>query len=511
MALEVSKQTISVTQPILDSFLEQGVECDMILPDYCPDVVKILKCSVTPVILSAQLSGDRLEAEGNALVRLYYLSEDGELCCYEQRYPFEKSVELREMPVRPVIEADASVDYVNCRAMSRRRVDIRGAVTVHLRVLGQREQAVVSGAEGMGICLKSRSVSMTRLNGSARRSFTVREELEPVPGCPPVESILHTFGCASLTETRMIPGKIVAKGELRLQILYRPADGEGRVQPQIMEYRLPISQILDVDGADEQSICQVSFVPLDIAVTLKNEGSEGEEKLSLSAMMLAKALVWGEQQLTLAEDCYSTDYACDFTTVPMVFSQTLAVLDDHRQQRMSVDLPPEASGELLALWAQIEETQADEESQELVSRMTLYLLACDDEGVPLYFERPLEIRLPVSLQPGELLQEPCTQLEGIGYTRSGERLELSCDVRFTGRRCTSGNISAVTDIMTDESRPNPARTAALTIFFGRKGESVWDIARQYSTSMEAVMEENSLANEVLEENRMLMIPIVGAR
>ena len=70
MALDISKQTVCTTQPILDSFLEQGLECDMILPDYCPDVVKILKCSVTPVILSAQLSGNRLQAEGSASVRL---------------------------------------------------------------------------------------------------------------------------------------------------------------------------------------------------------------------------------------------------------------------------------------------------------------------------------------------------------------------------------------------------------------------------------------------------------
>ena len=40
---------------------------------------------------------------------------------------------------------------------------------------------------------------------------------------------------------------------------------------------------------------------------------------------------------------------------------------------------------------------------------------------------------------------------------------------------------------------------------------MWDIARQYSTSMEAVMEENALADEILDENRMLMIPMIGVR
>ena len=509
MALDISRQTVSMTQPILDSFLEQGVECDMILPDYCPDVVKILKCSVTPVILSAQLSGSRLQAEGNAAVRLYYLSEDGALHCYEQKYPFEKTAELREMPVRPVIEAEAVLDYVNCRAMSRRRVDVRGAVTVHLKVLGQKEQSIVSGAEGMGICLKNISVPVTRLAGSARRLFTVREEPEPVPGHPQVETILHTFGCAALNEIRVIPGKIIAKGELRLQILYRPVSDGGKVLPETMEYRLPISQIMDVEGAQEQSICQVSFWPSDLSVTLKNEGSDEDEKLSLTAQIFAKALVWSDQTLTLTEDCYSTGYACDHTAVSLELSQMLSALEERRQQKMTIELPEEAAGEILALWAQTEDCGMDEDGKELISKLTLHLIACDGEGTPLYFERPLELRLPVLLQE-ETLLDPAAQLEGISYVRSGEKLEVTCEMRFTGRKCIGRSIGAVTEIMVDETRPNPERSAALTIFFGKKGESVWEIARQYNTSMEAVMEENALMDEVLEENRMLMIPMISA-
>lgn len=511
MTLDISRQTVSTTQPILDSFLEQGIECDMILPDYCPDVVKILKCSVTPVVLSAQLSGNRLQAEGNAAVRLYYLSEDGELRCYEQKYPFEKTAELREMPVRPVIEAEARLDYVNCRAMSRRRVDVRGAVTVHLKVLGQKEQSIVSGAEGMGVCLKSTRVPVTRLSGNARRLFTVREELEPVPGHPPVENILHAFGCTALNEVRIIPGKIIAKGELRLQILYRPVSDGGKVLPETMEYRLPISQIMDVEGAQEQSICQVSFEPADLSVTLKNEGSDGEEKLSLAAQLLAKAFVWSEQTLTLTQDCYSTGYACDHTAAAMELPQMLSALEERRQQKMTVELPEEAVGEILALWAQTETCEMDDGAAELISKLTLHLLACDGEGTPLYFERPLELRLPVTLSEEEMLLDPAAQLEGVSFTRSGEQLEITCEMRFAGRKCIGRQVSAVTEIMVDETRPNPERSAALTIFFGRKGESVWDIARQYSTSMEAVMEENALADEILDENRMLMIPMIGVR
>ncbi len=509
MDLQTSRQTIAISDVILDSFLEQGVECDMILPDYCPDVVKILKCSVTPVILSTQLSGNKVEAEGAASIRLYYLAEGGTLHCYEQKYPFEKAAELKETPLRPVAEASAVLDYVNCRAMSQRRVDIRGAVTVHLRVEGQKEQSIISAAQGDGVCLRSRQFPVTRLIGSASRQFTLREELDPVPGSPAMEAILHTFGCAALTEYKVISGKIIAKGELRLQILYRPQqEGEGSSLPLSMDYRLPISQILDVDGAEEGNLCEVFFEPGDIIVTLKNEGAPGEEKISLSALMFAKARVYENLEVSLADDCYSTQYACTYNAAPLRLEQSTAMVDDRRQQRASMELPEEAAGEILALWGDISAVTLNEEG--LSAQLDLHLLACDGEGVPVYFERSLELPAPITLQPGEEMADPRIQLEELGYTRSGNHLELSCDLRVTCRRNISHIFSAIQEITVDETHPKPPRTAALTIFFARKGESLWEIARQYSTSIDAIMEENTLSEDVLPENRMLMIPMVTA-
>ena len=147
----------------------------------------------------------------------------------------------------------------------------------------------------------------------------------------------------------------------------------------------------------------------------------------------------------------------------------------------------------------------------LAAQLDLHLLAYDGEGVPVYFERSLELPAPIPLQPGEEMADPAIQLEETGYTRSGDHLELSCELRVSCRRVMTNIFPAIQEINVDEGRPNPPRTAALTIFFARKGESLWEIARQYSTSMEAIMEENGLGEDVLTDNRMLMIPMVTAQ
>ena len=49
---------------------------------------------------------------------------------------------------------------------------------------------------------------------------------------------------------------------------------------------------------------------------------------------------------------------------------------------------------------------------------------------------------------------------------------------------------------------------ALKLYYGVENEEIWDIAKRYSTSVDAIMEENDLYSERLEQNGMLLIPIV---
>lgn len=59
------------------------------------------------------------------------------------------------------------------------------------------------------------------------------------------------------------------------------------------------------------------------------------------------------------------------------------------------------------------------------------------------------------------------------------------------------------------SREKKEGDYAVRLYFGSEGESLWDIAKKYGTSVSAVMEENELSEDGLTGNRMILIPIVN--
>ena len=64
MELKLTRQPLFINEPLIDQTVEQPIECDALLPDYCPDIVRILKCSVAPVLTGRRASPGKLELEG---------------------------------------------------------------------------------------------------------------------------------------------------------------------------------------------------------------------------------------------------------------------------------------------------------------------------------------------------------------------------------------------------------------------------------------------------------------
>ena len=132
MEIKVYKDTVTAAQSICDTKLELPIEAEMLIPDYLPQVFKIVKCFVHLVVLQKQVTAGRLTVDGYLRCVLYYQSEaDESLCQAEQKLPFTKQVDIKpgDWGTATVL-VSGETEYVNCRAVNQRRVDVRGAFEI---------------------------------------------------------------------------------------------------------------------------------------------------------------------------------------------------------------------------------------------------------------------------------------------------------------------------------------------------------------------------------------------
>ena len=121
---------------VLDTVAEQLADVDLTLPDYCPDIEKILKCTLIPKLQSKSLSGGQLRVDGSCVVNVLYVESTGKtIRCCEQSVSFSQSFSLRETPENYVVLTKTKPEYINCRALSPRRLVIHGAFSMYAKVL----------------------------------------------------------------------------------------------------------------------------------------------------------------------------------------------------------------------------------------------------------------------------------------------------------------------------------------------------------------------------------------
>lgn len=308
MQINVITQSVGVEETLGSCTAEQPIDADITLPDYCPDIRRVLKCLVTPRITAVQTAGDRATADGSAGVCVIYADEQGAVCCFEQTYPFSKYADLKGADENCCVNVRAYTQYANCRAVSPRRLDIHAVVSVAFCISGVKEEEIITGAEGAGIqlrCCDSRTASLVACTETA---FPMSETVPLPDGDPAVSCVLSAQAAALAQEIKVISNKLLVKGELTVSAVCRGEGGE------IFSFghSMPISQIINLEGIDEDCTCCVCLPVTSLEVLPKADQAGDNRLIDISARVGAGVKAYRELSFPTVTDAYSV--CCDLET-----------------------------------------------------------------------------------------------------------------------------------------------------------------------------------------------------
>ena len=505
MDYNVSQEELAIGKTVFEECQEQPVDLDFSLPDYCPDIQRILKCQVYPRITMRNISGDRLEVEGISNVKLLYLDEEKrKVRCCEHSDPFSISFHLKDTPQNPVVFTKARVDYINCRAVSPRKLDIHGAFSICAKVVSKTNQAIVYDIPEKGIQQKKQSISASRVVSTAQQMFSVSEVLEIGQGKPEAESVIRTDVTALVQDTKTVANKMILKGEVLLKILYVGNLEEGELET--MEYSVPVSQIVDADGVDETSMCDAKMEVLGYEVQIRTDSS-GEDSL-----LAASVIAYTDTEIQIVTDAYSTEYDLNLEYQNLDFDRLLESIKDSYIHKNTVDVGVNIT-RVIDVWNEISSITAQQENGQILfkGKYNACILAIGSDGEPIYTEKMIDFEYAHDWtgKPDAVTCDSSMTVVSLSYRITGAngievRAELGLSAVIHSRR----TCRAVCYVSADESKPRAKdSSASLILYYADEGEKIWDIARRYCTSVEAIQQENDLTEEEIPNKSMLLIPV----
>ncbi len=509
----VRRETVYVPVQIPDAVQEQSVELDYVLPDYCPDFFRLLSCTADALITEQEVSEGTLNYTLKVRLHVLYCGEQSsavqavtQQLTYHKQLPFPAELSAAE---EPVFRLTAEPSYMNCRAVSHRRIDLRGAVRIRIQMSGESRCEVISGAEGLHVRCRTDNVQYISQIFRTQKRFVLSEDFQIAPSQPALLSVLRDHVSLSVTETRIVAGKLIVKGEAAVTLLYA---AENSIETLTSVF--PFSQIVEQNGLSDEMPCAVTASLNDILLTPESENDGNIRLIHCDLQILLQSEAARSTEAALLTDLYSTVHPVTLQTQDIPLLSAPAEHTETMQMKVTLTQPENVLTKVYAAWAEpagVQSAPDPDNAEGTVLSGTLHcsVLAADAENRPMMLEQdaPFSWQLPFR-STGQSL--PHLTVRSCGYMLSGpEQVMLQPELLLSGSVMQQVPHRLLTDIRIDREERLPVdEDYALRLYFGQPSESLWEIAKRYHTAPEAVREENALTDDVLQSAQMLLIPNV---
>lgn len=512
MDLKLSYENICINEVLFKGSIEQSIELDYLLPDYCKSIFKVLKCKIVPKITGERILNNKLIIDGIANIKVIYICEENyQICCVNQSQIFSKTVDLKEECDDGRITAFVKCDYVNCRAINQQRLDIRGALSIKCHVTHMKKLKVLSKAKGMGVQINNQKIVALDKKLTAYKEFSIREELELTYGKTSVSQLLDSNHNARLTEYKIIANKVVVKGEILMHMLYANTSNV----PECMDYTIPISQVIDMPNVTEEYQCIADFEVISSDIDLQQDADGEYNKFIVEFSIRVRCEGNKNADTHLITDMYSTLYNLNSTNSHIKTEQLIGTIHENCNNKTCLSVPDNDISSIydISCVFNCESTKIESGCIKLVGNMNVEVLAIDCENMPVIIEKSNECVLKLNTQYntcGDISFTPYITVCSVSYhMNNAKEIEVMTDLCICGSLFETNVYDIIDQVTVDDScKKEKKSNAVLRLYFAKKDEKVWDIAKRFDTSMDSILIENSLQVEKVERKEMLLIPII---
>jgi hypothetical protein len=259
----------------------------------------------------------------------------------------------------------------------------------------------------------------------------------------------------------------------------------------------------DQDGLerdyDVDATPQVNIAVTNLELDIMDEGV-----LRLKAGLVGQYEIWETKKLEVVADAYST--VCQVE--PVLRSQPFSlVLDDRKMElcAQSATRIPEHNMVDLSFSASHPRCRKSEKGIAVDAEGTFQMLYQDDDGVlrseTCVWNHNMEIPAAPQMDALAVIKMPAHAGINGSVDETVLQNEVALQLFFVG----TTDIAMATALEIGEAKPKETSKPSLIV---RRcaGKRLWDVAKECNSTVDAILEANSLESEPM-DNRMLLIPV----
>lgn len=486
---------------------------DYNVPDAKPDVQRILLGEGKAVVEDMRKVENYIRVTGKIEFQVLYVPDGGmvRLASMEGKLPFEEMVYMEEVPEGSLFVKKADVELTASMIHSR-KLNIKAVTEMEIVSEGQETMTITMDAEAENSVLKrKKEEEVLKLFTMKQDSFRIKEEINIDGTKENISSLIWCKTEGRKLDIRIGTDEVQLQGEIIFFCFYETEEGNIEWMEQIVPYQGTVK----LYGVKESMYHQIYPVLKDIITDIRIDEDGEQRKIGIEATLELKIVIYEEEKVEVLEDLYVLDHKSILKKEEMKLEQLL--MQNHLKckvvERLSL---PEIKDDILQIChssakVQLESTEIREngiQAEGVLHVSFIYVKPNDVMPFDMWHGMvPFSclVESNVVTADMEVLMSAALEQMVIGLLGSDE-IEIKAVIAF---QCLLKKMIHMNNIEEAEFLPMEQKELekmpGIVGYIVKDGDSLWNLAKKYNTTIESIEEMNSLDAKELKPGQKILI------
>ncbi len=472
------------------------IDCDEdyqeTLQQYSDDIFRIVKCESKSSVLSITTDTDKICINGRTEIYISYYNENNELCYADFDREFTKKISIDNLTNTAFVSVVPRDRYTNFRVVNQRRIDVHISLGLETKVFDKHNTPCVSSCNNAR--LKNNELNTVDITYATQSKIEFDEDFDIPNASASIKRVISHSSNATIKEYKIIKDKVLFKTELSVCALYSTDDD----CVERVEHTFAMSKIIDITGINEDDIIIPNISVGSIFLKAKNVNSDTINSIETYGDICLYITLVKSVKKTVVSDGYMIGRKsnCSYSHHHCITASKL--LNDSVSDNLLFKFNTEFT-EIIDFSVSIHNVFliSNKINVKLVAK--IFCKTVDNGYAYLSAENTLYISA----------EEYKNHLSGIYIDSMDYNIESSnsLNARITlNTNILLYNETTINVLSNIDETDDNIHYPAMTLYFGKKSESIWQIAKQFSSDIDSIKSENNLLSDNLDTNKVLIIP-----
>lgn len=457
---------------------------DVIVPDVKPDIVNVIGLSCDCFVQKEEKSNGRLRLDGIIACFISYISENAETRSIETSFSMVEQIECENITDNSKVDYRVVVESDDIRMLNERKVQVRIMLKIEYDVYEEYELEIpdFNDFDVLGCkCLEKLESKIELKNkiGCGENKTSLKEKMNLGDGLEVAEIIKVTKQIVGI-ENKVSINKVLSKADFKLSVMFINEDGSIKTKEEIFS----LMSFIDIQGVKEENQIDVNYKVKSLNLKLDQEK---RNMLEVEGEFLVSAECYQKEMISVIEDMYSIDnkevsFLKKDVNVLECVSQSIDMVNCYK--RINI----EDIENVLDMEVKVKSISNDGEG--LLEAKLIY----ETNNKNIINIRKEEISFKVNLKENayEELNDLRFYVINKNCTINGEYVDCDINLEVKYPKFKEKVVNLLDQIEIKERQINDS---VMCMYFIKKGDTLWNIAKRFGVKMESLLKINELENE----------------